>query len=82
MGPSTISAQPTVTAVDISDLAAAYAGMDLIELDGMSLQSLPLQAKQVIDGTQSRITPMPRWWRWSTRAIRSWGVPKRLVAAK
>jgi AraC-like DNA-binding protein len=48
MGQSTISAQPTVTAVDISDLAAANAGMDLIELDGMSLQSLPLQAKRVI----------------------------------
>ncbi len=48
MGQSTISAQPTVTAVDISDLAAANAGMDLIALDGMSLQSLPLQAKRVI----------------------------------
>jgi AraC-like DNA-binding protein len=48
MGQSTTSAHPAVTVVDISDLAAANAGMDLIELDGMSLQSLPLQAKRVI----------------------------------
>ena len=41
MGQSTTSAHPAVTVVDISDLAAANAGMDLIELDGERRQILP-----------------------------------------
>jgi len=48
MGQSTTAAQPAVTVLDISDPTAANAGMDLIKQDGMSLQSLPLQAKRVI----------------------------------
>jgi AraC family transcriptional regulator, ethanolamine operon transcriptional activator len=48
MGQSTITSQPPVTVVDISDLSAAIAGLDLIKQDGISLQSLPLQAKRVI----------------------------------
>ena len=35
-----------------------------------------------VGGTQSMMTPMPAWCIWSTKYIRSWGVPKRLVAAK
>ena len=27
-------------------------------------------------------TPMPRWWRWSTKNAKSSGVPKRCVGAK
>jgi hypothetical protein len=34
------------------------------------------------EGTQSRMTPMPLWWRTSMRHMRSWGVPQRLVGAK
>jgi AraC-like DNA-binding protein len=48
MGQSTIPTRPAVTVVEISDMTAAIAGMDLIRQDGMSLQSLPLQAKRVI----------------------------------
>jgi AraC-like DNA-binding protein len=47
-GFSTMSAQPAVTVVDISDLTAASAGMDLLEQDAMQLQSMPLQARRVI----------------------------------
>ena len=32
-------------------------------------------------GTQSTITPMPRWWRWSTSQRKSSGSPKRDVGA-
>ena len=53
LGQSTTPAQPAVTVVDISDLTAANAGMDLIDLDGMSLQSLPLHAKRVVVRLQS-----------------------------
>ena len=48
MGLSTASAQPAVTVVDISDLTAANAGMDLLEQDAMPLQSMPLRARRVI----------------------------------
>jgi AraC-like DNA-binding protein len=41
-------AQPAVTVVDITDLTAASAGMDLLEQDAMQLQSMPLQARRVI----------------------------------
>jgi len=43
-----MSAQPAVTVVDITDLTAASAGMDLLEQDAMPLQSIPLRAKRVI----------------------------------
>jgi hypothetical protein len=33
-------------------------------------------------GTQSRMTPIPRWWRWSTNQAKSSGVPNRWVGAK
>ncbi len=45
---STTSVQPAVTVVDISDLTAASAGMDLFEQDAMPLQSMPLRARRVI----------------------------------
>jgi len=48
MGFPTTSAPPAVTVVDISDLTAANAGMDLLEQDGMPLQSMPLRARRVI----------------------------------
>jgi len=48
MGFSTASVQPAVTVVDISDLTAASAGMDLLEQDAMPLQSMPLRARRVI----------------------------------
>jgi AraC-like DNA-binding protein len=48
MGFSTISAQPAVTVLDISDMTAANAGMDLLEQDGMPLQTTALRAKRVI----------------------------------
>jgi AraC-like DNA-binding protein len=43
-----MSAQPAVTVFDINDLTAANAGMDLLEQDGMSLQSAALRARRVI----------------------------------
>jgi AraC-like DNA-binding protein len=48
MGFSTISAQPEVKVLDISDMTAANAGMDLIEQDGMPLQTTALRARRVI----------------------------------
>jgi AraC-like DNA-binding protein len=45
---STTSARPAVTVVDISDLTAANAGMDVLEQDGMPLQPMPLRARRVI----------------------------------
>ena len=33
-------------------------------------------------GTQSTMTPMPRWCRWSTKYMKSCGVPYRAVGAK
>jgi len=44
----TTSARPTVTVVEIGDLTAANAGMELLEQDGMPLQSEPLRAIRVI----------------------------------
>jgi AraC-like DNA-binding protein len=43
-----MSTQAAVTILDIEDLTAANAGMDLLEQDGMSLQSAALRARRVI----------------------------------
>lgn len=48
MGFSTTSSHPTVTAVEISDLTAANAGLDVFQQDAMPLQSEPLRARRVI----------------------------------
>jgi AraC-like DNA-binding protein len=48
MGQSTTPAQPAVTVVDISDLTAANAGMNVLEQAGMPLLSRPLHARRVI----------------------------------
>ncbi|MET0165810.1 MAG: helix-turn-helix domain-containing protein [Vicinamibacterales bacterium] len=40
--------QPAVTVVDISDPAAANAGIELIDLDAVQLQSTPFRARRVI----------------------------------
>lgn len=48
MGFSTTAAESAVTIVDISDLTAANAGMEVISQDGMPLQSMPLRARRVI----------------------------------
>jgi hypothetical protein len=48
MGSSTGSTQPAVMVVDITDLTAVNAGMDLLEQDAMPLQSMPLRARRVI----------------------------------
>jgi AraC-like DNA-binding protein len=47
-GFSTTRAQPAVTIVDIDDMTAANAGMHLLKMEGMPLQSMPLQARRVI----------------------------------
>jgi len=44
----TMSPQPAVTVVDITDLTMSGAGMDLLEQDAMPLQSIPLRARRVI----------------------------------
>ena len=48
MGFSTTSLQPTVTVVEISDLTAANAGLEVFQQDAMSLQPAPLRARRVI----------------------------------
>jgi AraC-like DNA-binding protein len=47
-GFSTIPAQPAVTVLDVTDVTAASAGMDLLEQDAMSLQTMSLRATRVI----------------------------------
>jgi AraC-like DNA-binding protein len=47
-GFSTIPAQPAVTVLDVTDVTAASAGMDLFEQDAMPLQSVSLRARRVI----------------------------------
>lgn len=42
------TAEPAVTVVEISDPAAAGAGIELLDLDAMQLQSAPLRARRVI----------------------------------
>jgi AraC family transcriptional regulator, ethanolamine operon transcriptional activator len=39
---------PAVTVVEISDLSAAMAGFELMQMDGVHLQSMPLRARRVI----------------------------------
>jgi len=41
-------AEPAVTVVEITDPAAAGAGIELVDLDAMQLQSTPLRARRVI----------------------------------
>lgn len=48
MGFSTTSARPAVTVVDISDLTAANAGLEVIQQDAIPLQLAPLRARRVI----------------------------------
>jgi AraC family ethanolamine operon transcriptional activator len=42
------SRPPAVTVVEISDLSAAMAGIELMQMDGVQLQSTPLRARRVI----------------------------------
>jgi AraC-like DNA-binding protein len=42
------SPPPAVTVVEISDLTAAMAGIELMQMDGVQLQPMPLQARRVI----------------------------------
>jgi AraC family transcriptional regulator, ethanolamine operon transcriptional activator len=46
--PPVSTAEPAVTVVEISDLSAAMAGMELIRMDGVQLESMPLRARRVI----------------------------------
>jgi AraC-like DNA-binding protein len=48
MGFSTTSSHPNVTVVEISDVTAASAGLDLFQQDAMSLQSEPLRVRRII----------------------------------
>jgi AraC family transcriptional regulator, ethanolamine operon transcriptional activator len=41
-------AQPAVTVVELSDITAAKAGIELIDLDAVQLQSMPLRVRRVI----------------------------------
>ncbi len=43
-----ISAQPAVTVVEITDPTAASAGIELLDLDAVQLQPLPLRVRRVI----------------------------------
>jgi AraC family transcriptional regulator, ethanolamine operon transcriptional activator len=45
---SVTSPPPAVTVVEISDLSAAMAGIELMHMDGVHLQSMPLRARRVI----------------------------------
>jgi len=48
MLPPVTSAEPAVTVVEISDPTAVNAGLELIDLDAVQLQSMPLRARRVI----------------------------------
>jgi AraC family transcriptional regulator, ethanolamine operon transcriptional activator len=48
MEPPVTTAVPAVTVVEISDLTAAMAGIELMQMDGVQLQSMPLRARRVI----------------------------------
>jgi len=48
VAPPVTTAEPAVTVVEISDLSAAMAGIELIRMDGVQLQSMPLRARRVI----------------------------------
>jgi hypothetical protein len=60
---STMCAQPEVTVVDITDLTAASARMDLLEQDAMPLQSIRLQARRVIVQLRSAVSANCPWIR-------------------
>jgi len=45
---STTAELPAVTAMEITDLTAANAGMDVFKQDAMTLQAMPLRARRVI----------------------------------
>ena len=42
------STPPAVTVIEINDLTAAMAGIELMQMDGVQLQPMPLQARRVI----------------------------------
>jgi hypothetical protein len=42
------TAEPAVTVVEISDPTAAGAGIELLDLDAIQLQSAPLRARRVV----------------------------------
>jgi AraC family transcriptional regulator, ethanolamine operon transcriptional activator len=48
MDPPVTTAEPAVTVVEITDPTAAGAGIELLDLDAMQLQSAPLRARRVI----------------------------------
>jgi AraC-like DNA-binding protein len=48
LGLPVATAEPAVTVVEISDPTAAGAGIELLDLDAMQLQSAPLRARRVI----------------------------------
>jgi AraC-like DNA-binding protein len=48
MAPRFDLAEPAVTVVDITDPTAAGAGIELVDLNAMQLQSMPLRARRVI----------------------------------
>jgi len=48
VNPPVTTPEPAVTVVEISDLSAAMAGIELIRMDGVQLQSMPLRARRVI----------------------------------
>jgi AraC-like DNA-binding protein len=48
LGRPVATAEPAVTVVEISDPTAAGAGIELLDLDAMQLQSMPLRARRVI----------------------------------
>jgi AraC-like DNA-binding protein len=51
----TASDQPAVTVVDISDPTAANAGVELLDLDAVQLQSMPLRVRRVIVRLESAV---------------------------
>jgi hypothetical protein len=53
----------------------ALAGVGVLEQVGAVEVFRPCSSSGKWDGTQSRITPIPAWWRVSTRYMKSWGVP-------
>ena len=58
------SPPPAVTVVEISDLSAAMAGIELMQMDGVHLQSMPLRARRVIVRLDSAaITARAALWR-------------------
>jgi len=48
MSPPATPAEPAVTVVEITDPSSAGAGIELVDLNAMQLQSMPLRARRVI----------------------------------